>query len=135
MSEIERLFAELNGLSKQDRNEKLVELESAAPELQRVLVERFNAVNQSEVVTPDEYMGDVIGDLNSRRGKIESLGQRNDAQIIQAHVPLSEMFGYSTDMRSITQGRAIYTMQFHSYQSVPKAIAEEVVAASTGMAA
>ena len=92
-------------------------------------------IMEVEVVTPDEYMGDVIGDLNSRRGKIESLGQRNDAQIIKAHVPLSEMFGYSTDMRSITQGRAIYTMQFHSYQSVPKAIAEEVVAASTGMAA
>ena len=92
-------------------------------------------IMEVEVVTPDEYMGDVIGDLNSRRGKIESLGQRNDAQIIKAHVPLSEMFGYSTDMRSITQGRAIYTMQFHSYQSVPKAIADEVVAASTGMAA
>ena len=88
-----------------------------------------------EVVTPDEYMGDVIGDLNSRRGRIESLGQRNDAQVIKALVPLSEMFGYSTDMRSITQGRAIYTMQFHSYESVPKAIADEVVAASTGMAA
>ena len=92
-------------------------------------------IMEVEVVTPDEYMGDVIGDLNSRRGKIESLGQRNDAQIIKAHVPLSEMFGYSTDMRSITQGRAIYTMQFHSYQSVPKAIADEVIAASTGMAA
>ena len=92
-------------------------------------------IMEVEVVTPDEYMGDVIGDLNSRRGKIESLGQRNDAQIIKAHVPLSEMFGYSTDMRSITQGRAIYTMQFHSYQSVPKAIADEVVAASTGISA
>ncbi|MEM8485865.1 MAG: elongation factor G [Bacteroidota bacterium] len=92
-------------------------------------------IMEVEVVTPDEYMGDVIGDLNSRRGKIESLGQRNDAQIIKAHVPLSEMFGYSTDMRSITQGRAIYTMQFHSYQSVPKAIADEVVSASTGISA
>ena len=92
-------------------------------------------IMEVEVVTPDEYMGDVIGDLNSRRGKIESLGQRNDAQVIRAHVPLSEMFGYSTDMRSITQGRAIYTMQFHSYEAVPKAIADEVVAASTGMAA
>ena len=104
----------------------------ASRKSQPVLMEPIMEV---EVVTPDEYMGDVIGDLNSRRGKIESLGQRNDAQVIRAHVPLSEMFGYSTDMRSITQGRAIYTMQFHSYQAVPKAIADEVVAASTGMAA
>lgn len=88
-----------------------------------------------EVITPDEYMGDVIGDLNSRRGKIESLGQRNDAQVIKALVPLSEMFGYSTQMRSLTQGRAIYSMQFHSYEAVPKAIADEVVAASTGITA
>ena len=88
-----------------------------------------------EVVTPDEYMGDVIGDLNSRRGRIENLGQRNDAQVINALVPLSEMFGYSTDMRSITQGRAIYSMQFHSYDAVPKAIADEVISAATGMTA
>ena len=88
-----------------------------------------------EVITPDEYMGDVIGDLNSRRGRIENLGQRNDAQVINALVPLSEMFGYSTDMRSITQGRALYSMQFHNYAAVPKAIADEVVAASTGATA
>ena len=88
-----------------------------------------------EIHVPSQFMGDITGDLNSRRGKIESLGQRNDAQVIRAHVPLSEMFGYSTDMRSITQGRAIYTMQFHRYESVPKAIADEIVAASTGMAA
>ncbi len=92
-------------------------------------------IMEVEVVTPDEYMGDVIGDLNSRRGRIESLGQRNDAQVIRALVPLSEMFGYSTDMRSITQGRAIYSMQFHSYEPVPKSVADEIVAASTGVAA
>jgi elongation factor G len=92
-------------------------------------------IMEVEVVTPDEYMGDVIGDLNSRRGRIESLGQRNDAQVIRALVPLSEMFGYSTDMRSITQGRAIYTMQFNSYEPVPKSVADEVVAAATGVAA
>ena len=97
-----------------------------------VLMEPIMAV---EVVTPDEYMGDVIGDLNSRRGRIENLGQRNDAQVINALVPLSEMFGYSTDMRSITQGRAIYSMQFHSYDAVPKAIADEVIATATGMTA
>ncbi|MES3630307.1 MAG: elongation factor G [Longimonas sp.] len=79
-----------------------------------------------EVITPDEYMGDVIGDLNSRRGRIGQMGQRNDAQVINALVPLSEMFGYSTDLRSITQGRAIYTMQFETYEAVPSAIAKEL---------
>ncbi|MFQ5571654.1 MAG: elongation factor G [Rhodothermales bacterium] len=85
-----------------------------------------------EVVTPEEYMGDVIGDLNSRRGRIASMTQRQDAQVIKALVPLSEMFGYSTDMRSITQGRAIYSMQFHTYEEVPKSIAEGLVLASSG---
>jgi elongation factor G len=80
-----------------------------------------------EVTTPEEYMGDVIGDLNSRRGRIEGMGQRGDAQIIKAMVPLSEMFGYSTDLRSITQGRAIYSMTFDHYAEVPKSIAEEIV--------
>jgi elongation factor G len=85
-----------------------------------------------EVVTPEEYMGDVIGDLNSRRGRIESMTPRTDAQVIKAHVPLSNMFGYSTDMRSITQGRALYTMQFDHYAEVPKSVADEVIAAAKG---
>jgi len=85
-----------------------------------------------EVVTPEEYMGDVIGDLNSRRGRIESMGQRNDVHVIKSFVPLSNMFGYSTDMRSITQGRAIYTMQFDHYAEVPKNVADEVIAAASG---
>ncbi|MDA0874959.1 MAG: elongation factor G [Bacteroidetes bacterium] len=85
-----------------------------------------------EVVTPEEYMGDVIGDLNSRRGRIESMTPRTDAQVIKAFVPLSNMFGYSTDMRSITQGRAIYTMQFDHYAEVPKSVSEEVIAAAKG---
>ena len=89
-------------------------------------------IMEVEVITPEEYMGDVIGDLNSRRGRIESMGQRQDAQVIKAEVPLSEMFGYSTDMRSITQGRALYTMQFKAYAEVPKSIAEEVIATATG---
>jgi elongation factor G len=72
-------------------------------------------------------MGDVIGDLNSRRGQIGQMGQRNDAQVINALVPLSEMFGYSTDLRSITQGRAIYTMQFEKYAPVPKDISKEII--------
>jgi len=79
-----------------------------------------------EVVTPEEYLGDVMGDLNSRRGKIEGFSARKDAQVIKATVPLSEMFGYATVLRSMTQGRAIYTMQFLHYHEVPKFIAEEI---------
>ncbi len=79
-----------------------------------------------EVVTPEEYLGDVMGDLNSRRGKIEGFSARKDAQVIKATVPLSEMFGYATVLRSMTQGRAIYTMQFAYYSEVPKSIAEEI---------
>jgi elongation factor G len=88
-----------------------------------------------EVVTPEEYMGDVIGDLNSRRGRIESMGQRQDAQVIKSFVPLSNMFGYSTDMRSITQGRAIYSMQFDHYTEVPKSVAEEIISTARGVTA
>ena len=84
-------------------------------------------VMEVEVVTPDEYMGDIIGDLNGRRGRIGQMGQRNDAQVITAEVPLSEMFGYSTDLRSLSQGRAIYTMQFGSYEPVPEEIAAEIM--------
>ena len=72
-----------------------------------------------EVVTPDEYMGDVMGDLSSRRGKVAGMEQRGSSQVVRAHVPLSEMFGYATDLRSRTQGRATYTMQFDSYQQMP----------------
>ncbi|HCA43336.1 MAG TPA: elongation factor G [Bacteroidetes bacterium] len=80
-----------------------------------------------EVVTPDEYMGDVMGDLSSRRGRIEGMSQRNDAQVIKSLVPLSEMFGYATQLRSMTQGRAIYTMQFSHYDEAPKSIADQIV--------
>jgi elongation factor G len=85
-----------------------------------------------EVVTPEEYLGDVMGDLNSRRGKIEGFSARKDAQVIKATVPLSEMFGYATTLRSMTQGRAIYTMQFDHYQQVPQSIAEEIAEKSLG---
>jgi elongation factor G len=85
-----------------------------------------------EVVTPAEYMGDVIGDLNSRRGKVGGMTQRADAQVIAASVPLAEMFGYSTTLRSMTQGRAIYTMQFSQYSEVPKAKAEEIISKLKG---
>lgn len=85
-----------------------------------------------EVVTPEEYLGDVMGDLNSRRGKIEGFSARKDAQVIKSIVPLAEMFGYATILRSMTQGRAIYTMQFAYYSEVPKSIAEEIAEKSLG---
>jgi elongation factor G len=85
-----------------------------------------------EVVVPGEYVGDVIGDLNSRRGQIGGTVLRSDAQVVAATVPLSNMFGYSTSLRSATQGRAIYSMQFARYQEVPKKIAEEIIARVTG---
>ena len=80
-----------------------------------------------EVTTPEEYMGDVIGDLNSRRGQVSGMSDRNNAKIIDAHVPLSEMFGYATDLRSKTQGRASYSMEFEKYVQVPKNISDKVV--------
>lgn len=85
-----------------------------------------------EVVVPEEYMGDVIGDLNSRRGKIMGMESRGGAQVINSHVPLANMFGYATDLRSATQGRATYTMVFDHYEQVPKAIADEVIAKVKG---
>jgi len=85
-----------------------------------------------EVVTPEEYMGEVIGDLNSRRGRVESMEQRGNAHVVAALAPLAQMFGYSTDLRSLSQGRANYTMQFHSYEQVPASVAEEIVSATTG---
>ncbi len=83
-----------------------------------------------EVVTPDEYLGDVMGDLSSRRGKIGGMVQRSTAQVIGASVPLAEMFGYSTTLRSLSQGRAVYTMQFSHYEEVPKSKAEEIISAN-----
>ena len=85
-----------------------------------------------ETTTPDEYMGDVIGDLNSRRGKVQHMEARGGVQVIAAKVPLSEMFDYTTDVRSITQGRANYTMQFSAYEPAPKTVCEEVVAKAAG---
>jgi len=85
-----------------------------------------------EVVTPADYMGDVIGDLSSRRGKIQGMDQRGESQVITAVVPLSEMFGYSTTLRSMSQGRAVYSMQFKHYEEVPKSKAEEIVAKVRG---
>ncbi len=96
----------------------------AAKAAKPVLLEPIENV---EVVTPEDYMGDVIGDLSSRRGRIEGMEQRGTSHVVTAQVPLGEMFGYATDLRSRTQGRATYTMQFDSYQQVPESIAEEIV--------
>ena len=101
----------------------------AARRASPVLLEPIMSV---EVVTPEDYMGDVIGDLSSRRGKVEGMDQRGASHVIRAQVPLSEMFGYATDLRSRTQGRATYTMQFNSYQEVPESISKEIVARVRG---
>ena len=85
-----------------------------------------------EVVTPDEYMGDIIGDLNSRRGHIQSMDDRGNARVINAVVPLANMFGYINTLRSMSQGRAQYSMQFDHYEQVPQAVAEEVRAKLAG---
>jgi elongation factor G len=98
-------------------------LKAAAARAKPVLLEPVFAV---EVVTPEEFMGDVIGDLNRRRGHVTGMEQRSGAQVISAYVPLAEMFGYATDLRSTTQGRATYTMQFERYEEVPSNIAEKL---------
>jgi elongation factor G len=99
-------------------------VKEAARQAHAVLLE---PVMEVEVVTPSDFLGDVIGDLSSRRGKIGGMTQRGDAQVVAADVPLAEMFGYSTTLRSMTQGRAVYTMQFDHYEEVPKNIAEQIV--------
>ncbi|HEX2240403.1 MAG TPA: elongation factor G [Actinomycetota bacterium] len=104
-------------------------LKDAARKAKPVLLE---PVFDVEVVTPEEYMGDVIGDLSGRRGRIEAMDQRGGDRIVKAQVPLAEMFGYATELRSRTQGRATYTMQFNSYKEVPQSIADQVVATVRG---
>jgi elongation factor G len=99
-------------------------LKEAAAKASPILLEPIMDV---EVATPENFMGDVLGDISSRRGRIDKMDSRGNTSIIRAQVPLSEMFGYATDLRSSTQGRATYTMQFHSYQQVPASLAEELV--------
>jgi elongation factor G len=101
----------------------------AARKAKPVLLEPMMAV---EVTTPDDFMGDVIGDLNSRRGQIQAMEERSGARVVKALVPLSEMFGYVGDLRSKTQGRASYSMQFDSYAQVPNNVAEEIIAKARG---
>jgi elongation factor G len=80
-----------------------------------------------EVVTPEQYMGDVIGDLNSKRGQINEMTERHGAKVIDAYVPLAEMFGYATGLRSMSQGRASYSMEFHHYQEVPSNVQATII--------
>lgn len=89
-------------------------------------------IMEVEVIAPADYLGDIIGDLSSRRGKIGGMTQRGDAQVVAAHVPLAEMFGYSTVLRSMSQGRAVYTMQFDHYEEVPKSVAEGIISKAKG---
>ena len=84
-------------------------------------------VMKVETIVPDQYLGDVVGDINSRRGRIDNIEPRNSEQAVDSFVPLSEMFGYATDLRSRTQGRGMYTMQFDHYEEVPRNVAEKVV--------
>jgi elongation factor G len=104
-------------------------LKEAARLASPALLEPMMAV---EVTTPENYMGDVIGDLNSRRGQIQAMEERSGARVVKALVPLSEMFGYVGDLRSKTQGRANYSMQFDSYAEVPQNVAKEIIAKATG---
>ncbi len=104
-------------------------IQDASKQANPVLLEPVMAV---EVVTPEEYMGDVIGDITSRRGRVQQMDARGNAQVITCRVPLSEMFGYATDLRSATQGRATYTMQFENYEQAPKSVSEEIVARAAG---
>ena len=104
-------------------------VKEAARKARPVLLEPVMAV---EVVTPEDYLGDVIGDLSSRRGAVEGMEQRGNNHVVKAQVPLADMFGYATDLRSRTQGRATYTMQFDSYNEVPESIAKEIIARARG---
>ena len=101
-----------------------IAFKSAAKKADPVLLEPIMEV---EVVTPEEYLGDVMGYLTSKRGRIEGMSQRSEAQVIKALVPLAEMFGYATVLRSMTQGRALYTMQFSHYDEVPRSISDEII--------
>ena len=102
---------------------------TALPKAQPVLLE---PIMKLEVLTPEENMGDVVGDLNRRRGVVEGMGDRGNSKVIKAKVPLSEMFGYVTDLRTISSGRATSTMEFSHFEEAPKNVAEEVIAKVKG---
>ena len=106
-----------------------IAFKEAARRAKPVLLEPIFAV---EIVTPEEFLGEVIGDLSRRRGRVEGQERRGNALAVTGRVPLSEMFGYATDLRSNTQGRANYTMQFEGYEEVPPNIAEKIIEQRTG---
>ncbi len=99
-------------------------IQDACKKAKPVLMEPIMKV---EVIVPDEYLGDVMGDINSRRGNVQGMDQRKDAQVINANVPLSKMFGYVTDLRSLTQGRAVFHMEFSDYKQVPASVEAEII--------
>ena len=124
-----KLQDEMNQLEHELVQDLPKEIKKAAALAGPVLLEPMMSV---EVTTPEVYMGDVIGDLNSRRGQIQAMEERSGARVVKALVPLSEMFGYVGDLRSRTQGRANYSMQFDSYSEVPPSIAKEIIAKARG---
>jgi elongation factor G len=89
-------------------------------------------IEKVDITVPEEYMGDIMGDITSRRGRVEGMDTRGNAQIIKAFVPLSEMFGYATTLRSSTQGRGVYSMHFDHYEEVPKSISDEIIKKVSG---
>ena len=99
-------------------------IQEACRKAKPVLMEPIMKV---EVIVPDEYLGDVMGDINSRRGNVQRMGQRKEAQVINAHVPLIKMFGYVTDLRSLTQGRAVFNMEFAEFKQVPASVEAEIL--------
>jgi elongation factor G len=100
--------------------------------MQRAKPKLLEPMMAVEVVTPEDFLGDVMGNLNSRRGRVEHLEPSGNAQSIRAKVPLAEMFGYATDLRSMTQGRATFTMQFDRYEDVPASISSDIIASQVG---
>ena len=113
---------------------KIAASQTAKAALRKASPQLLEPMMKVEVTTPDEFLGDVMGDLNSRRGHVEGMEQRGNAQVVRSKVPLAEMFGYATDLRSMTQGRATYSMEFSHYQAVPKDIGTSI-AAKVGKAA
>src|SRR5207253_6769491 len=114
-----------------DSNEmafKVAASQTAKAALRKASPQLLEPMMEVEVTTADEFLGDVMGDLNSRRGQVEGMDPRGNAQVVRAKVPLSEMFGYATDLRSMTQGRATYSMQFAHYQPVPRDIGTGIAA-------
>ena len=104
-------------------------LKNAASKCNPVILEPMMSV---EVVIPEEYMGDIMGNITARRGRVEGMEARGNAQVVRAMVPLSEMFGYATTLRSNTQGRGVFSMTFDHYEEVPKSIAEEIIKKNKG---